>query len=126
MDLRERVRAAVLSVPDVVESPGIFDEGMALWVNTRQMANFVGDDTLALRLTRPLMREHRERLRHDDRIVNMRASSDWLGVRFTSVDDIAFIRELVELAAATCRPSDGSPSRPPPTGEDLERRRRFH
>lgn len=90
------------------------------------MANFLGDSQIAVRLTRPLIRERRYRLRSDPRVAPLRASSDWIEVNFFTAGDVAFIRELVEFAAATCRPADGSPSRPPPTGKDLERRRRFH
>ena len=97
----------------------------AYWVNGKQTANVVGDDHLAVRLTRKVISAHRARFKADDRI-ELRGSSDWVGVRVTAPADAALAVELVELAAAVYRPTDGSPCKPPPSGADLERRRRFH
>ena len=104
----------------------IFGEGdePAYYVHGRQVANLVDDD-LELRLTRKVISAHRARLREDDRVI-LRGSSDWIGVRVTSSNDLAFIVELAELTAAAYRPVPGTPLKPPPTGADLARRRRFH
>jgi hypothetical protein len=125
-ETREAIRAGLLALPEVVESPGIFDEGMAFWVNGKQAANFLGDDMIAIRLTRPLIREMRERLRADPRVAALRASSDWIQVGLSSNEDVAFVLELAEMAFALYRPPPGVPARPPPLGAELERRRRFH
>jgi hypothetical protein len=102
------------------------DEGdPAYWVNAKQMANPVSDDALALRITRKVVSAHRPRLKADDR-VELRGSSDWVGVTVRTTADVALAVELAELAAAQYRPTDGSPCQPPPVGADLERRRRFH
>jgi hypothetical protein len=55
-----------------------------------------------------------------------RSGSDWMSVRFQSIRDIPFIVALVALAAAQHLPASGRPLRSPPTGSDLERRRRWH
>ena len=101
------------------------DGDPAYWVDAKQMANPVGDDDLALRLTRKVISQHRARLKADGR-VEIRGSSDWIGVHVTRPDDVALAVELAELAAAVYRPTDGRPCRPPPGGADLARRRRFH
>jgi len=44
----------------------------------------------------------------------------------TLATDFAFLAELAERAAAAHRAPDGTSAEPPPTGNDLERRRRFH
>ena len=40
--------------------------------------------------------------------------------------DLPLIVELAEMAAAAHRPPSGYAVKPPPTGADLARRRRFH
>lgn len=104
----------------------IFDDAdaPAYYVNGKQVANLVDDD-LALRITRPVLSAHRSRLKADDRVM-IRGRSDWIGVRITSSKDLDFILELAELTAAAYRPGPGVPVKPPPTGADLARRRRFH
>ncbi len=59
--------------------------------------------------------------------VDLRYSgSDWIAVVFSLSDDRAFVVELVEEAADAHRPPPGVTPKPPPTGPELERRRRFH
>ena len=101
------------------------DGDPAYWVNAKQLANPVSDDELAIRLTRKVISQHRARLKADER-VEIRGSSDWIGVLITKAADTALAVELSELAAAVYRPTDGSPCKPPPEGADLARRRRFH
>lgn len=118
---------AIGRIPDVALGENVFaEEGApAYWVNAKQLANPVGDDELAIRLTRQVVSRHRARLKADER-VELRGSSDWIGVHVTKAADAAFVVELAELAAAAYRPTDGSPCKPPPEGADLARRRRFH
>ena len=122
-----RAWRALGRIADVELGANVFgDEGEeAYWVDAHQMANLVEDRAIALRLTRKVISAHRPRLRDDPR-VELRGSSDWLGVTVEGAADVAFAVELGELAAAVYRPADGRPCRPPPTGADLERRRRFH
>jgi hypothetical protein len=121
----KRVRSALLKIDGVLESPGVFGEGDGFWVNGKQMGNWRGDAEIELRLTRPVIRVHQDRLRVDHR-VHIRGSSDWLTVTFESNKDVPFVAELGELAAAAHRAGPGMAAKPPPTGADLERRRRFH
>ena len=101
------------------------DGDPAWWVNAKQMANPVGEDELAVRLTRKVISRERARLKADER-VEIRGSSDWIGVLVRKPADVALAVELAAMAAEQYRPAAGVPSKPPPTGADLERRRRFH
>ena len=104
----------------------VFSEGEALWVNAKQVAHFIAPDALELRLTRPLISEHRARLKADPRVELRRSASDWIVLHFESGADVALIVELARLAAAAHQPANGAPPKRPPAGADLERRRRFH
>ncbi len=109
----------------MLESPGIFSEEDAYWVNAKEIAHF-HDGDLELRLTRPVISAYRKRLLADDRIERRAPSSDWILVRCRSPRDILLVRELAELAAAAHGPPPGIPPELPPTGAALARRRRFH
>lgn len=138
--VRQRVHKAILAVDDVLEGLSIFrtDEssewalrsasrwGTAFFVDSRQMAEFGEGNTIGIRLSREVIREHRERLKADPRVDLRRSGSDWVIVTFRRATDIPFVIELVELAAACYRPPPGVAAKPPPTGADLERRRRWH
>ena len=122
-----QVRAALLKIDGVVESPGTFHTDTdAFWVNGKEIAHFDSDGSLELRVTGPVIRAHRDRLRSDPEIERRAPSSDWITMRYSSARDVAFVAELAELAAAAHRPSAGAMAKPPPTGAALERRRRFH
>ena len=124
--LAERLRKAILAIDGVMAGDSVFDEGHeAFFVNAKQMAG-IFNASLSVRLTWPIVREHRERLRADPRVEIPRSGTDWVTVRFKRTKDLPFVLELVELAAAQYRPPPGVPLRPPPTGADLERRRRWH
>lgn len=126
--LRQRVRKEVLAVDGVLEGPSIFreDDGTAFFVDAKQMAEFGDGNTIGVRLSKEVIREHRERLKADPRVEPRRSGSDWVIVSFPRASDIPFVIELVELAAARYRPPPGVAAKPPPTGADLERRRRWH
>jgi hypothetical protein len=62
----------------------------------------------------------------DERVELRRSGADWVTVRYASGADVAFVAALVDAAAAAHRPPPGVTAEPPPTGADLERRRRFH
>jgi len=96
-------------------------------VNGKEVAHFDADDVLGIRLTRGVIRERRAELQADPRVeLRPSSSSDWLEVRIGKAADIEFVAGLVELAAGQHRPAEGEPAKLPPTGPDLERRRRFH
>jgi hypothetical protein len=115
----------VLETEGMVESPAIFFDRDAFWVNGKQVAGFVDGGALALRPGRRLISEHRARLKADPRI-ELRASSDWITFRFSRAADLALIAELAELTAAAYRAPPGSTPQPPPSGAKLARMRRFH
>jgi len=125
--LREALEVRLLEIDDLDVSASAFQSGDAYWVNGKEVLHFDAEDVIDLRLTQAEIRGRRPALRSDPR-VNLRRSSsaDWLEVRFAEPDDVDFVIELVKAAAAAHRPAHGQPSKPPPSGPDLERRRRFH
>lgn len=124
----KRTWKALGAVDDFVLGEDIFgaDGDPAYWVNATQVANLVEDHGLALRLTRKVISANRARLKADDRVDLLRSGGDWIGLTIKKPADTELALELAELAAAAHRPSDGSPCKPPPTGADLARRKRFH
>jgi len=124
--LASGIRRSLLELDGVVESEGAFGDGQAFWVNGKQIASFHGSDAIELRITRQVFREHRDRLKADRRVRRHGASSDWIDVSFGSAEDAQFVVELAEMAAAAHRAPVGVTAKPPPTGADLARRRRFH
>ena len=128
MDLRSRLWSTLCRIDGADEGSSVFsddDAAPALWVDGTQVAHFRAADVLEVRLTKPRIRAERARLSADPRVVLRKNASDWLQVRFTRAADIAFLRELVEAAVEAHRPRDRMP-RPPPTGAELARRKRFH
>ena len=122
----EVLRNALATLDGVVESPSMFKDDLAYWVHGKEIAHFEGDDLIEIRLTREVIRSHRQELRSDPRVDLRYSGSDWIAVVFSLSDDRAFVVELVEEAAAAHRPPPGVTPKPPPTGPELERRRRFH
>jgi hypothetical protein len=120
------LRKLLLAIEGVVESDGVFGPGRAYWVSGTQVAHFDGDDLIEIRLTRGAYSEHRAAMKADPRVRRRSPSSDWIDVTFRSEADAAFVVELATLAARAHAPKAGEPMKPPLTGADLERRRRFH
>jgi hypothetical protein len=110
-------------VDGAVIAEGAFSPGPALWVGKREIAHFDGVQTLDVRLTRSNIASRRSELRANNRIV-LRPGSDWLEVKIESPGDVELAISLVKEAVAanleTAMPGS------PPTGADLQRRRRFH
>jgi hypothetical protein len=73
-----------------------------------------------------VIRSRREALMGDQRVDLRYSGSEWVTVRLSLPEDQGFVLELVEEAAAAHRPPPGVTPDPPPTGPELERRRRFH
>ena len=124
--LRQRVRKALLSIDGVMESSGSFHEEDAFWVNGKEIGHFHEDQIIELRLTRAAISAQRSRLKNDPRVELRPGTSDWVKLHFRSNADLPFVLELAERAAAAHRSPPRVPSQPPPVGQDLERRRRFH
>lgn len=104
----------------------MFRDEPAFWVDGKEIAHFDREDAIDLRLTRAVISAHRARLKADARVTLRRSGGDWVEVRFAKEEDLPFVVELAGLAAAAHRPDPGRPSKPPPAGPELERRRRFH
>ena len=124
--MTDALRSALCGIAGVVESDSMFKDDLAYWVNGKEIAHFESDRVIEIRLTRPVISEHRADLRADQRVDLRRSGSDWIEVLFTTSEDSHFVLELVELAAAAHRVPPGATPAPPPTGAELERRRRFH
>ena len=101
-------------VEDCVVSGSGLGDADAIWCNGKEIAHLDDDATIDVRVGRKHIRARGLPARS--------TSSDWCEV---PTADVSFARELVELAASQHRSDDGT-GQPPPTGADLERRRRFH
>jgi hypothetical protein len=102
-------------VDGVVVSPSGLGAADALWVNGKEIAHLDDASTIDIRVGRKEIRARG--------LPSRSKSSDWCEV---PTADVSFVRELVEVAAAQHRAAGGATPKAPPTGADLERRRRFH
>lgn len=103
---------------------GAFSPGPAVWVGTREVAHFDAERILDVRLTRAVIRLRRDELRSDGRVALRGSGSDWLEISVESTQDVAWATEIVvDAVVANLR---DAPAGLPPTGADLDRRRRFH
>jgi Family of unknown function (DUF5519) len=125
-ELEARLRKQFLKIEGMIESDSMFDEEMAYWVNGKEIAHFRGANAIELRLTREVIRDRRVELRADPRVELRNSSSDWIAVSFDSLADAELVTRLAALAAAAHSAPPGVPAKPPPTGSELARRRRFH
>ena len=122
----DELRARLARIEGVTESPSTFSSSDAWWCNGKEIAHFDADDVIDVRLTRAVIREMRGDLRSDSRVELRKNVSDWIEVRLSSDDDVAFVVRLVGRAVAAHRAAPGEMPKSPPSGADLERRRRFH
>ncbi len=122
--MMEELFRRLADLDDAVIGEGSFSPGPAVWVGTREVAHGDNDQTLDVRLTKKVIRGRRSGLQGDARIALRSASSDWLEVRVESAADVEFAVLLVRDAIAANLA--GAPPGSPPTGAELERRRRFH
>jgi hypothetical protein len=124
--LLKRLVARLRGIQGVVESPSTFGPGSGFWCNGKEIAHFDAPNVIDLRLTKSVIRELRPLLRGDQRVELRKSASDWIEVHMSSSDDVAFVLELAERAAAAHRAGAGEKAKPTPVGSDLDRRRRFH
>jgi hypothetical protein len=119
--------ASLIGQDGAEESPSAFKDGPALWVNGTEIAHHDDERVIDIRLTRALIRARRAELGEDHR-VRLRPSStaDWIAVEVSDPADELFVLALVQEAANAHRSAPRTTSRSAPTGEALERRRRFH
>lgn len=115
-------RCAALDGVAIGESA--FGSGPAIWVGKREVAHLDDESTLDVRLTRSVIRARRAELAADDRVGLRRGTSDWVEVHLTGPQDVELSLELVRQAVEANRQT--APPGLPPTGAELERRRRFH
>ena len=125
MNAKARLRAAMVAIDGVIESPSAFKDDLGYWVNGTEIAHFAADE-IEIRLTRTVISARRRELERDSRVVRRAKSSDWIVVTRLARSDEAFTLRLVRLAAAAHRTPEGIAPRLPPVGGELERRRRFH
>jgi hypothetical protein len=122
--VREALLQRIRSLSTVVVSEGAFAPGEAVWVGKREIAHFDAEGTFDIRYTRERIRLRQKELRADPRVVLRSGTSDWIEVTLRAHGDVDFALALLEDAIVANRPS--APPRPPPTGPELDRRRRFH
>lgn len=67
MNLAEHLREAIARLDGVTESESMFKDGLAYWVNGKEVAHFDAGQTIDIRLTRDLIRSRRAELRADPR-----------------------------------------------------------
>jgi len=108
----------------VVVNEGAFSPGPAIWVGRREAAHFDGDDKLDVRLTKQLISERRAELRSDVRVALRPGCSDRIDITIANDSDCAFAEGIVHLTIEANRST--ATTGPPPTGAELDQRRRFH
>ena len=127
MTVTKRLWKRLAEVEGFMEGASIFgvdDRDRAYFVDGTQVAH-ERDGALSLRLTRKVISAHRADLKADDR-VELKSGSDWINVHAAGPADDDFVLDLAQLAADAHRPQQPVTLKPPPTGADLARRRRFH
>ena len=123
---RKALEDRLEAIDGVSVSDSMFGDGDAYWVNGKEIAHFEPDGAIEVRLTKAVIRERRPELTADPRVELRPSGADWITIRVGNTPDEAFVVGLVATAAEAHRPPPGVPAKPPPTGADLERRRRFH
>jgi hypothetical protein len=108
----------------VAVAEGAFAPGPAVWVGRREVAHVDDAHTLDVRMTRHEITTRRSGLQGDARVTLRRGESDWIAISVLSEEDVHWARGLIVDAISANLSS--APQGPPPTGTDLERRRRFH
>jgi hypothetical protein len=115
---------AAAAIEGAAYGDAVFSDGGAVWAGTREVAHAHGDGVVEIRLTKAVIRERRTELRGDARVAMRKNASDWIEFAIASERDEADALELVRIAVeanlVTAKPG------PPPSGADLDRRRRFH
>jgi hypothetical protein len=126
LDEIEAARVGLARIEGVMTGDSVFGEGDAYWVSGKQIAHLREPGVFELRLTKPEIVRRRAALRVEERIELRSGASDWIRVRVPSAKDVELLLELAAVAAAAHRAPAGVAPKLPPTGADLERRRRFH
>ncbi len=124
MGIKEFIERCAKALPGAELGDAVFSEGVALWAGQREIAHAHGESNVEIRLTKDGIRAHRVELRADGRVTLRKNASDWLEFEIADerdeTDAFELVRTAITLNALTAKPGL------PPTGADLERRRRFH
>ena len=111
----------------MVEGEGIFEPGeRAFFIDGRLVVEFAGSNLVGLRLTWAIIRSLKASLAEDRRVDPIKSGTDWIYVNFRRAADLDFIVDLVARASPAYLTAEPRSLRPPPSGHDLARRRRFH
>lgn len=110
--MTEPIRAALSAIDGIVESGSRYKPDLAYWVNGTEIAHFETDSVLDVRLTRAVIRAHRDALRSDPTVTLRPSSSGWISVDVGASGLVAAVR-LVTLAAVAHRAPPGVTPRPP-------------
>ena len=112
-------------IEGVVESESMFVADDALWMNGTEIAHRHGAH-LEVRLTRQVIRSRAD-LVAPEFVARRSRSSDWIVIDLSASPEAETLAHAaVDAAAEAHRPPDGTTAAPPPTGPELERRRRLH
>jgi hypothetical protein len=122
----ESLRDRLAAIDGVVESPSMFKDALAYWVNGTEIAHFEGETAVDIRLTKAEIRAAKARLAGEPLVRRRAAGSDWVVVDVSTAAGADVAVELAARAAAVNRPPDGRFAEPPPTGGRLRSLRRFH
>jgi hypothetical protein len=121
---REALIDRLAALPGAALGEGAFSPGPAIWAGRREIAHFDPDGALDVRLTRAVIRLRRAELESNQRVTLRASSSDWIAVGVDDDESADCATEFVASALAVNLPT--TEPGPPPSGADLERRRRFH
>ncbi|HUP84305.1 MAG TPA: luciferase family protein [Acidimicrobiales bacterium] len=126
--LKQQLRSALGAIPHLEEGEGgvFHPDQPGFFVDGRLVVEFVDNNSVGVRLTRPRIRIRKAELASDTRVEPVRSGTDWVAIHFRRVSDLPWIVDLAEDAVGAYVPGDGRPLRPPPTGAALDRLRRFH
>jgi alkylated DNA nucleotide flippase Atl1 len=101
-DLEPKIRAVFSKLAGVVAKPSRFRDDTAYWVSGKEIAHLDDAGIVDIRLTRKVISAHKDVLA-DSRVHRHGKSSDWLDVAVSTEEDLSFLAELAELAAAAHR-----------------------
>lgn len=125
-DLRRQIERRLRIIDGLLAGESMFGHGRAYWANGKEVLHFEESGFVEIRLTRPVISKQRPALKSDGRVVLRPHGRDWIGVQYATAADVDFVAQLAAQAVEAHRPPPGVPAKPPPTGSDLERRKRFH
>lgn len=97
--LKERLLQSLASIEGLAVEPSPVSGGTALVFKGKEFAHFHNDQELDLRLTKKII--HSLGLSHPAGSAHhptRSSSSPWIEVRFTSLDDVGRIADLVKIA----------------------------